>query len=69
MTKPIYTIIVNAPEIPDDELVKLVEAAATRLAETVDDGVAPFDVDVIEGTPAEPLSGDNVHGLGRKPTT
>jgi hypothetical protein len=57
-----YTIIVSGP---DPQLAwEAVQDAAKAIACAIDDHVSPFDVDVIEGTFANPLSGDNVLGLG-----
>lgn len=60
-----FTIIVATDTVDVERLCRLVCDAANRLAAAIDDGVSQFDVDVIEGTYNNPLSGDNVHGLGR----
>lgn len=65
MAESSYTIIVNAPAIADGELADIVTRAADGIACSIDDNVSTWDVDVIEGTYANPLSGDNIHGLGR----
>lgn len=64
-----YTIIVAAANIDEVELLAIVCAAADGIAAQIDTSQhVPWDVDVIEGTYADPLNGDNVHGLGRHET-
>ena len=60
------TIIVQP--IDSDAIHQAVLDAANRIAEVVGQADRPWDVDVVEGTFDAPLSGDNIHGLGRKPT-
>lgn len=61
-----YTIIAAAANLSDEELFDIVAQAADRVAVEIvtANGQEPFDVDVVKGTFADPLSGDNVHGLG-----
>src|SRR4051794_22348713 len=61
-----YTIIVS-PADDDGPIWAAVKEAADKIAGVFDTiGVTEWDVDVIEGTFGDPLSGDNVHGLGGK---
>ena len=61
-----YTIIAAGANISDEELFAIVCENADRIAVQIVNAnkQEPFDVDVIKGTFADPLSGDNVHGLG-----
>lgn len=62
--RPSYTIVISGP---DPDLAKNVALrAAEAIARRLDDGTSPYDVDVVEGTFGNPLSGDNINGLGRK---
>lgn len=61
-----YTIIASGAGIADDELYAIVCEAADRIAVQITNAneQEAFDVDVVKGTFADPLGGDNVHGLG-----
>lgn len=58
-----YTIIASG--VDADHVWAVIQNAARDIAEAIDDGVSPFDVDVVEGTFASPLSGDTVDAYGR----
>lgn len=61
-----YTIIVASNGVDEITLFSIVRDAARGIATQVDNDKSIFDVDVIEGTFAEPLSGDTVVGYGRR---
>jgi hypothetical protein len=62
--RPTYTVIISADAVDDDALFLAVCAAADTLARWLRPLSERWDVDVIAGTFADPLAGDNVYGLG-----